>query len=81
MPSRQSQQVKIVNLKNKKTGQNRYVMVAKKTGFIDVTIANKRYYYNASLTNQSMTQKNIAQQFINQNTPNKKKTIVISRKM
>lgn len=80
MPSRATQGVRVIKNKNpKKPGS--YVLIAKKTGFIDVTINNKRYYYNASLTNQSMTQKNIAQQFINQNTPNKKKTIVISRKM
>lgn len=81
MPSSLKQKVKIVDVKNKKTGQGKTLAIVQKTGYVNLTINGKHFYYNASQTNQSMTQKNIAQQFINQNTPNKKKTIVISRKM
>lgn len=81
MPSRKWQQGIIVESKKKNSnGQRQYVLVAKKTGFMDVTINGTRYYYNASATNQPMTQRNIVQRVVNQNTTNQRRTITITRK-
>lgn len=50
MPSQVSQSGFIISTTNKKTGKKTYILVSKKTGFRDVTINGKRFYYNANAT-------------------------------
>lgn len=51
MPSRLKQEGIVFKGKRKKDGKTLYVVVAKRTGFMDVWIGNKRYYYNYSQKN------------------------------
>lgn len=79
MPSRARQNAVVVRNKKPKS-PGTYLLISKRTGFMDVTINGKRYYYNASATNQPMTQKNIVQRVVNQNTKNQRRTITTTRK-
>lgn len=47
MPSRVTQRIKIIGIKNKNTGEERTLMIAEKTGFLDVWINGVHYYYNS----------------------------------
>lgn len=51
MPSKKSQAVRIISARSKKTGKTYYIMIAKRTGFLDVWIGNKHYYYNYNQKN------------------------------
>lgn len=46
MPSRLWQRGIIFVGKDKKSGRRKYVLIAKKTGFMDVWIEDKHFYYN-----------------------------------
>lgn len=77
MPSRQRQAVKIINLRRKNTNENYYFMIAQRTGFIDVTVANQRFYYNEHQS-ASLDQKDVLEGTINSARP--RRTITITRK-
>lgn len=79
MPSRATQKLTVIRNKNSKNTGNILLIMAK-TGYVDVTVNGQRFYYNAKSTNQPMTQRNIVQRVVNQNTTNQRRTITITRK-
>lgn len=77
MPSRATQSLKVIKRKEPKTNGS-YILISKKTGFMDVTINNTRYYYN-NVQTYSKNTNNIYYKAVDAATPNAKKTIVIRR--
>lgn len=50
MPSYARQGLRIIKRKKPKNNGS-YILIARKTGFVDVWIGNKHYYYNSKETN------------------------------
>ncbi len=79
MPSRATQRVVIVkNKKPRKPGT--YLLIAAKTGFMDVTIGNQRFYYNYKETSNNGSVPSMKKAVNNQAQKSKKKKIIVIRK-
>lgn len=78
MGSRAYQKVTVVAQKKRNKGQ--LLLVTKKTGFVDVTINGKRYYYNEKQTWDSVNELNLKEAFGATKSANKKGTIVVNKK-
>lgn len=79
MPSRVTQRVKIISLRNKNTGEESAIMIAQKTGFLDVWIGDKHFYYN-SMQEGDLSKVDVNQLAQDALPQQPKKTIVVVRR-
>lgn len=78
MGSRASQGVKVLAQKKRDKGQ--LLLVTKKTGFVDVTINGKQYYYDEKQEWKTINELNLREAFGGTTSANKKGTIVVTKK-